>query len=79
MYLSSSSDANNKIPTWLEAYGQLDASVFYSFLEHYKIGTQITNILALPFHSDNGYANFHPRGNTIETDRKFSIILRANW
>jgi len=28
---------------------------------------------------DVGYADYHPRYDWIETDRKFAIILRANW
>ena len=78
-YLSSSSDANDKIPVWLENYGQLDGSVFYGFMDHYKIGIQVTNITGSEFYTDKGYANFHPRSNTIEGDRKFVLILRTNW
>ena len=78
-YLSSSSDANNKIPTWLENFGQLDGSVFYSFMEHYKIGVQVTNITGSLFYTDMGYKDFHPRTNTIQNDRKFAVVLRTNW
>ena len=78
-YLSSSSDANDKIPVWLENYGQLDGSVFYGFMDHYKVGIQISNITGSEFFTDKGYATFHPRSNTIEADRKFAVILRTNW
>ncbi len=78
-YLSSSSDANNKIPVWAENYGQLDASAFYDFLDHYKVGVQVTNLLRDPIYTDMGYKDFHPRTNIIQTDRKFAIVLRANW
>lgn len=78
-YLSSSSEANNKVPLWLENYGQLDGSVFYDIMDHYKIGLQVTNILALPFYSDMGYKDFHPRVYTIDADRKFAIVLRTSW
>lgn len=78
-YMSSSSDANNKIPVWTENYGQLDASVFYSFLDHYKVGIQATNLAGAVYHTDMGYADFHPRTNWIEQDRKYALILRANW
>lgn len=77
-YLSSSSDANTKLPVWVENYGQLDASVFYSFLEHYKIGIQATNLAGANFYTDMGYSDFHPRTNWIKTDRKYSIVLRAS-
>ena len=78
-YLSSSSDANNKIPVWTENYGQLDASVFYSFLDHYKVGVQASNLTGSVYHTDMGYKSFHPRTNWIEQDRKYALILRANW
>ena len=78
-YMSSSSDANNKIPVWTENYGQLDASVFYSFLDHYKVGVQATNLSGSVYHTDMGYENFHPRTNWIEQDRKYSVVVRANW
>ncbi len=78
-YLSSSSDANTKLPVWVENYGQLDGSVFYGFMEHYKIGVQVTNILGANFRTDMGYSDFHPQTNYIKTDRKFAVILRTNW
>ncbi len=78
-YLSSSSDANTKLPVWVENYGQLDGSVFYSFRDHYKVGVQVTNILGADFRTDMGYSDFHPQTNYIKTDRKFAIILRTSW
>jgi TonB-dependent receptor len=78
-YLSSTSDSNAKIPVWVENYGQLDGSVFYSFLDHYKVGVQVTNITGADFRTDMGYANYHPQTNYIQTDRKFAIVLRTNW
>ncbi len=78
-YLSSSSDANTKLPVWVENYGQLDGSVFYSFMENYKIGVQVTNITGANFYTDMGYTDFHPRTNSIEQDRKFAIVLRTSW
>ena len=79
-YLSSTSDANSPYePDWLENYGQLDGSVFYGFLEHYKVGVQVTNITGAVFYTDMGYKNYHPRTNWIENDRKFAFVVRANW
>jgi TonB-dependent receptor len=78
-YLSSSSDANNKIPVWAENYGELDASVFYTILDHYKVGVQLNNLLRDPIYTDMGYKDFHPRTNIIQTDRKAAVVLRANW
>lgn len=78
-YLLTSSAANVNQPVWSEAYGQVDASVFYTFLDHYKIGVQATNLLKSNTILDVGYADYHPRYDWIETDRKVAIILRANW
>ncbi len=78
-YMSSSSDANNKIPVWTENYGQLDASLFYTILDHYKIGIQATNLTGSVYHTDMGFEDFHPRTNWIEQDRKYAVILRTNW
>ena len=64
---------------WTENYGQLDASVFYSFWDHYKIGIQASNLNGAVYHTDMGYKNFHPRTNWIEQDRKYSVVLRTNW
>ncbi|HEY0283148.1 MAG TPA: TonB-dependent receptor [Rhizomicrobium sp.] len=78
-YLSSSSDSNTKLPVWLENYGQLDGSAFYSFWDHYKIGVQVTNILGASFYTDMGYSDYHPRTNWIKNDRKFAVIFRTSW
>lgn len=79
-YLSSSANSTSpNEPVWLENYGQLDGSVFYTFLEHYKVGLQVTNITGSVFYTDMGYADYHPRVNWIESDRKFAFVWRANW
>ncbi len=78
-FLLTSSAANVNQPIWSEAYGQLDGSVFYSFMDHYKIGLEATNLLAPKTILDVGYTDFHPRYDWIETDRKVSIVLRAQW
>ena len=78
-FLLTTSAANVKQPVWSENYGQLDGSVFYSFMGHYKIGIQATNLMKQTTILDVGYSDFHPRYDWIETDRKISIILRANW
>ncbi len=78
-FLLTSSAANVNQPVWSENYGQLDGSIFYTFMDHYKIGVQATNILKSTTILDAGYANFHPRYDWIETDRKISLVLRASW
>jgi TonB-dependent receptor len=78
-YLSSSSDANTHLPVWVENYGQLDGSVFYNIMDHYKIGLELTNLTGENFRTDMGYADFHPQTNYIQTDRKYAIVLRTSW
>ncbi len=78
-FLLTSSAANVNQPVWSENYGQLDGSIFYTFLEHYKVGIQATNVLSQTTFLDAGYVNFHPRYDYIQTDRKLSLILRAQW
>ncbi|MDE2184566.1 MAG: TonB-dependent receptor [Alphaproteobacteria bacterium] len=78
-FLLTSSAANVNQPIWSENYGQLDGSLFYSFLDHYKLGIEVTNIIKSRTILDVGYADFHPRYDWIDTDRKYSIELRARW
>lgn len=78
-YLLTSSAANVNQPMWSEDYGQLDASILYTILDHYKIGVQATNVLNAKTYLDVGYTNFHPRYDWIETDQKVSFIVRAQW
>jgi TonB-dependent receptor len=76
---SSASSGEPRDPVWLEAYGQLDGSLFYTLYDHYKIGVQLTNITGEVFYTDQGYADYHPRVNWIEADRKFAVVLRTNF
>jgi TonB-dependent receptor len=78
-YLMTSSAANANAPIWQENYGQLDASVFYDFLDHYKVGVQATNLMNATTVLDVGNTNYHPRYDWIDTDQKISLIFRANW
>lgn len=79
-YMSSSSNSNDpKEPVWLKNYGQLDGSVFYSFLDHYKVGVQLTNITGSRFNTLEGYPGFTPQTNWIQADRKYAIVVRTNW
>jgi TonB-dependent receptor len=78
-YLMTSSAANVNQPIWSRNVGQLDASVFYDFLDHYKVGIQATNIMNDTTVLDVGYTDYHPRYDWIDTDRKISLIFRANW
>ena len=57
----------------------MDASLFYTFMDHYKVGVQATNLLKNNTILDVGYADYHPRYDWIETDRTIDVVLRANW
>ncbi|MDR3527462.1 MAG: TonB-dependent receptor [Rhizomicrobium sp.] len=81
-FLLTSSAANSNQPEWQRNYGQLDGSVFYSFLEHYKVGLQMTNLLNTTTKIDVGYKDsgigIRPY-DWLNIDQKVSLILRANW
>lgn len=79
-FLYTSSAANANQPIWQKAYGQLDASVFYSFLDHYKVGIQATNLLDSVTKLEVGYSASDRRPyNWLLTDQKVSLMFRANW
>nr|WP_243850968.1 TonB-dependent receptor [Rhizomicrobium electricum] len=79
-YMSSSANSNApRTPVWVENYGQLDGSVFYSFWDHFKVGVQVTNITGSKFNTDQGYADYHPRVNWIAHDRSYAMVVRTNW
>jgi TonB-dependent receptor len=78
-YLMTSSAANVNQPIWQRNFGQLDASVFYDFLDYYKVGVQATNLLNDTTVLEVGYSDYHPKYDWIDTDRKVSLILRATW
>lgn len=78
-YLSATSGSNEKQPVWTENYGQLDGSVFYTLFDNYKVGVQATNLTGSVFHTQVGYAKYHPRVNWIGNDRKYAFVFRANW
>lgn len=78
-YLMTSSAANVNQPIWQRNFGQLDGSVFYDFLDHYKVGIQATNLMNETTVLEVGYADYHPKYDWIDTDRKISLIFRANW
>lgn len=78
-FLMTTSAANLNEPVWQGNFGQLDGSVIYSFMNHYKIGIQATNILKAQTVLQVGYANLHPNYEWVDADRKISLVLRANW
>ena len=78
-YLLTTSAANLNVPTWSEAYGQLDGSILYSLTDNVKIGVQATNILNSRTFLDVGGATFHPRYSWTDTDRRIAFLLRTRF
>jgi TonB-dependent receptor len=83
-FLVNSSAVNLNQPVFQRNYGQLDGSILYTFLDHYKVGFQASNILkqttvleigGLP----NLPVTHTPKYEWVEGERKFSIVVRANW
>lgn len=78
-YLLTTSAANIQRPVWMEDYGQLDASVFYSITPSIKIGVQGTNLLNERTFLDVGGTDLHPRYSWTDTDRRIAFAVRASF
>jgi TonB-dependent receptor len=78
-YLLTTSAANDNLPVWSEAYGQLDGSIFYNLTKYLKIGVQGTNLLNSKTILNEGFASFHPRSQWTVTDRRYALIARVQF
>ncbi|OAX59222.1 TonB-dependent receptor [Xanthomonas translucens pv. graminis] len=86
-YLLTASDVSTKLPTWSDDYGQLDASVFYRFTPHLQLGVQannltntVTKVLMGPTSYTGGEVDNHLYTRSwFVNDRRYSLVLRANW
>lgn len=78
-YLLTTSAANDNLPVWSEAYGQLDGSIFYNLTKYLKIGVQGTNLLNSKTILNEGFTNFHPRSQWTVTDRRYALIARVQF
>jgi TonB-dependent receptor len=78
--LVNSYPANIFEPVFQRSYGQLDASVLYTVLDHYKVGVQASNLLKQTAILEVGQtvATKHIY-QWVEGERKFSVVLRATW
>jgi TonB-dependent receptor len=76
-YLLTSSAANINLPVWSENYGQLDGSIFYSITPNVKVGVQVENLLDSRTFLDVGYQPIIPRYSWTDTDRRYSLAIRA--
>jgi TonB-dependent receptor len=79
-FLVNSYAVNLFQPVFQRNYGQVDTSVLYSFLDHYKVGFQVGNLLKqstiLQIGDSKDVAhNFE----WIQGDRKLSLVMRANF
>jgi TonB-dependent receptor len=78
-YLMTTSAANINRPVWMEDYGQMDASVFYSITQSIKVGVQGTNLLNTRTFLDVGGTDLHPRYSWTDTDRRIAFAVRASF
>ncbi|MBB6094869.1 TonB-dependent receptor [Povalibacter uvarum] len=78
-YLLTTSAANIQRPVWMEDYGQLDASVFYSLTKSIKVGVQGTNLMNSRTYLDVGGSDLHPRYSWTDTDRRIAFAVRASF
>jgi TonB-dependent receptor len=78
-YLLTTSAANDNLPVWSEAYGQLDGSIFYNITKNIKLGVQGTNLLNSKTILNEGFKDFHPRSQWTVTDRRYAVIVRAQF
>jgi TonB-dependent receptor len=79
-FLVNSYAVNLFQPVFQRNYGQLDASVLYTFLDHYKIGFQATNVLKQSTVLQIGDSKSAAHSfEWVEGDRKLSMILRASF
>lgn len=79
-FLVSSYATNLFQPVFQKNYGQVDTSVLYTFLNHYKAGLQVGNLFKQTTRLVIGdtKSSAHPF-EWVEGERKLSLILRANW
>jgi TonB-dependent receptor len=76
-YLLTTSAANINQPVWSENYGQLDAEMFYTVTSNIKVGVEGTNLLNSRTFLDVGGAVLAPRYSWTDTDRRYSLAVRA--
>ena len=78
-YLLTTSAANIQRPVWMEDYGQLDASAFYSITSNVKVGVQATNLLNTRTFLDVGGVTLNPRYSWTDTDRRIAFAIRTTF
>jgi TonB-dependent receptor len=86
-YLLTTAAANLNIPAFADDYGQLDASVQWKFKENMSFGLEAVNLTHSKFKilvdndvtggpGDGAGLTYH---NWVDSDRRFTLFLRANF
>lgn len=81
-FLLTTNAANINLPVWQDAYGQLDGSVQWRFLnQHLSLGLEVVNITATKLKEliDNQNGAGLTYHNIVDSDRRFGIYLRGNF
>lgn len=78
-YLLTTSAANINRPVWFNDFGQLDASVFYTFNDKVKAGIQVTNLLAEETTLEVGDAVQTGDYSWTQGDRRIAFVVRAQF
>ncbi|WP_425492563.1 TonB-dependent receptor [Dyella jiangningensis] len=87
-YLITTEDSGDTyLPMWNDAYGQLDASVFYHINKNMQVGLQMNNltnsttrVLMGPATYVNGTVDPHLYTRAIfENDRRYELVFRATF
>lgn len=79
-FLVNSYAVNLFQPVFQRNYGQLDTSILYSFMDHYKIGFQVGNLLKQTTVLQIGDSKDAAHSfEWVQGSRKLSLVLRANF
>lgn len=74
-------DSNEFAPVFQQAYGQFDASVFYSINENFKVGLEAVNLTNETTTTEVQLNQAGQRTQSLNfiTDRRYAVTLRANF
>lgn len=79
-FLVNSYAVNLNQPVFQRNYGQVDTSIQYSFLDHYKVGFQVSNLFKQTTNLMIGDSKSTAHAfEWVEGERKLSLILRASF
>ena len=78
-YLLTTSAANANRPVWMNDYGQVDGSVFYTVNDSLKLGVQATNIANATTTMDIGYPSQVSPYSWTAGERRIAFVVRAQF